>query len=231
LDGGSNDSGTGGELGGAGGSGLGGAGGDTTGGMGGDGAGGSGGAGAGGAAGTDGGASDSAECGTDTHGPVCEPPSGDAGTGDIQMPPPITAECDQYCSDMENKCRTVYDSSDSCRRYCALAGWAPTGSSANSLACRTMYLSTAGPSNSYCSNASPSGNANCGYPCPNFCAAWIGICNRDPSEASACLTACQMKGNATAGADPACRFQLLQQALYDKRYCDYVKFDSCLSCG
>jgi hypothetical protein len=193
--------------------------------MGGDGAGGSGGAGVGGAAGTDGGASDTAECGTDTHGPVCEPPSGDAGTGDIPIPPTISDDCIQYCSDMQKKCGTVYDSTDSCQRYCALAGWTATGS--NSLDCRNRYLLTAGPSNSDCSNASPGGNSNCGIPCLNFCAAWISICNRDPGEASACVTACGAK---TGGTDPECRFRLLQHALYDKRYCEYVKYGSCFSC-
>lgn len=223
------DSGAGGEMGGAGGSGPGGAGGDTTGGMGGAAAGGSGaggtgqgGAGVGGAAGTDGGASDTADCGTDTHGPVCEPPSGDAGT--VPDPPTISPECMQYCSNARNVCgATLYDSDDSCQRYCALSGWAATGTSANSLECRNMYL--VGPSQTNCSSASADGNSICGVPCFNFCAAWIGICHRDPSEASACLSGC-----AAAGANPACRFPLLQRALYDQRYCDYVKYGSCLSC-
>lgn len=235
LDGGSNDSGAGGELGGAGGDGVGGAGGNT--GVGGAAAGGSGagnagqgGAGAGGAAGTDGGASDSAECGTDTHGPTCDPPAGDAGAGDIPNPPTISTDCIQYCSDMQTKCASVYDSTDSCQLYCALAGWTATAIN-NTLACRTGYLATADPSNSYCLRAAPAGDSYCGFPCPNFCAAWIGICNPDPAEASACLAACQMNSNATAGADPACRFQLLQRALYDKRYCDYVKYGTCLSCN
>jgi hypothetical protein len=226
LDGGSNDTGAGGELGGMGGSGLGGAGGDTTGGMGGEA--GAGGAGGSGAAGIDGGASDTGDCGTDTHAPICDPPSGDAGA--IPDPPPISAECVQYCSNVQNTCGSVYDSIDSCQRYCALAGWAGTATRDNTLTCRNMYL--VGPALVTCSNAGPSGgNSGCGYPCPNFCAAWISICHVDPSEASACLTACTMNSLATAGADPECRFQLLQRALYDTRYCDYVKYgSSCLSC-
>jgi hypothetical protein len=80
--------------------------------------------------------------------------------------------------------------------------------------------------------AGPNSVGNCGGACPNFCAAWIGICHLDPSEASACVDACMTKVLATNGAEPACRFQLLQRALYDQRYCDYVKFGSgsCFSC-
>jgi hypothetical protein len=238
LDGGSNDSGAGGELGGAGGGGPGGAGGDATSGMGGDAAGGSGtggngqgGAGAGGAGGTDGGASDSAECGTDTHGPTCDPPSGDPGVGDIPTPPTISADCVQYCSDIRTKCGAVYDSDDACQRYCALAGWTVTDPPpANSLACRNHYLSAATPITSDCLRAGPTGNAACGFACRNFCDAWVGICNPDPSEASACLTVCTTKMIAAPTAEPTCRFQLLQRALYDKRYCDYVKLNSCLTC-
>jgi hypothetical protein len=221
-EGGSPDLGTGGELGGdgvggagddSGGSALGGAGGDGT--------------GLGGASGADGGAPDTAECGTDTHAPVCDPPSGDPGAGDIPDPPTISSDCMQYCSNMHNKCGGIYDSDDACQRYCALAGWAASG---NSLACRNIFLTPAAPPSSYCMAAGPDTAGNCGGACPIFCAAWIGICHHDPSEMSACVDACMMKATATNGAEPACRFQLLQRALYDTRYCDYVKFGSCFSC-
>jgi len=93
-----------------------------------------------------------------------------------------------------------------------------------------MYLN--GLSVLNCSSAGPSGgNSGCGVPCLNFCAAWARICNADPSEMSPCLTACSTNSHATVGADPECRFKFLERALYDKRYCAYVKYGtSCLSC-
>jgi hypothetical protein len=221
MDGGANDSGIGGGIGGDGVGGGSGVGGDTDSGTG--------GMAVGGASGTDGGATDSAECGTDTHAPVCDPPSGDPGAGDIPDPPTISPECIQYCSDVRSKCGAVYPSDDSCQRYCALGGWSGTDPGGNSLACRNMYLN--GPAQLTCANVGPSGgSAGCNYACPNFCAAWISICNPTPSEASACMAACSMNTVATRGADPECRFQFLERALYDKRYCAYVKYGSCLSC-
>jgi hypothetical protein len=228
LDAGSNNSGSGGGTGdggagntnaGAGGSAAGGAGGGALGGSG-----------VGGTSGTDGGAADTAECGIDTHAPVCDPPSGDPGDGGMPDPPAISPACIQYCSDVRSKCGAVYDSDDSCQRYCARAGWAGTDLGSNSLACRNTFLN--GPVQLTCSNVGPSGGSSggCGYPCPNFCAAWISICNPDPGEASACMAACSMNTVATRGADPACRFQLLERALYDKRYCEHVKYGSCFSC-
>ena len=93
----------------------------------------------------------------------------------------------------------------------------------------TMYLSMPAPPSNLCSYAGPNGNGTCGGACPDFCAAWIGICHPDPSEASACVNTCMAKALATSGVEPACRFQLLQRALYDTRYCDYVKFGGSLA--
>jgi hypothetical protein len=218
-------------VGGAGGDMDAGAGGNTVGGTGGSAVGG---AGVGGASGADGGAPDSAECGTDTHGPVCEAPSGDGG----QVPDAgeISDACTQYCDNMQTTCASVsglYDSHDSCLRYCMRAGWVADGTSENSFACRNMYLANAPTFNPApsCQNAGPSGGGvNCGLVCDNFCKAWIGICSPDPTEAAACLAACKAK---QAGNEPGCRFELLQRALYDQRYCNYVKFgpDSCFSCN
>ena len=98
-----------------------------------------------------------------------------------------------------------------------------------------MYLSLLSPTPMFstrtnCLNAGPNGNAICGLLCEDFCAAWTGICNPDPTEAGACVEACKAKGG---GNEPVCRFELLQRAIYDKRYCDYVKFGpgSCFSCN
>jgi hypothetical protein len=194
--------------------------------------------GASGAAGTTD-AGDAVECGDDSHGPVCEPPSGDPTAADVVPPPSNSTACDSYCADMQTTCPDNYLSLDSCRRYCALVAWpagTPGMATGNTLGCRNYYLGQAAaiPVNQrggFCAvAAAEGGQGDCGSGCANFCQAWTTLCTPSPADAASCMATC---GSAmgTAHSEPTCRFLLLEKAAADRRYCAYVKFGSCLSCG
>jgi hypothetical protein len=233
-----------GEMGGATGSG----GGGTDGGASAGGANGCGGLGGGGAAGTtDAGAGGNGGAGgvtgaggcDDAGAPVdagfCEPPPDPAPT-----PPSVTpgAGCEDYCNRIVGPrdgggalCPGTYPDVASCVLYCTLAAW-PQGTTADAvdnLGCRYHYLSsaegTAGPGTTRtmsCAAAGPTGglHGECGSnTCVTFCDALAGICG---SSAPDCMRACG------TGAPPqsSCRFNWLQRASSDPRYCHLIDFSS-----
>jgi hypothetical protein len=174
-----------------------------------------------------------AECGDDSHGtPACDPPSGDPVGADAVSAPSYKPECESYCSGMAMTCSASYESLDGCRRYCSTVGW-PSGSGTNSLGCRNDYLNLAISSPifpSSCASAGPEGAPDCGTICENFCAAFGALCAPSPSDAAGCMASCGA-AMARSTADPACRFRYLARAVFDRRYCSYVGFGSCLRCN
>jgi len=182
-------------------------------------------------------AGDAVECGDDSHILTCASPSG-APTGDDVVPAPTyTSDCDTYCADMQTTCPGQYASPESCRRYCAGVAW-PAGAGMNrddTLSCRTFYLMEAAnliPAQraSACATAAAQGAPECGSACANFCTAWGALCPQYATDVTTCMDSCG-RAMAPGSSEPSCRFKLLEQAVYDRRYCDYVKFGSCLSCN
>jgi hypothetical protein len=183
-------------------------------------------------------AGDAVECGDDSHGPICEPPSGDPTAADVVPPPGYTTECNSYCADMETTCPGKYLSLDSCRRYCAMVAW-PAGATGmttgNTLGCRNYYLGQAAANpalrDGLCTIAAAEGGpGDCGSGCADFCQAWITLCAPSAADTASCMADCSSAMGA-AHSEPTCRFRLLEKAAADHRYCAYVKFGSCLSCG
>jgi hypothetical protein len=164
----------------------------------------------------------------------CEPPPDPA-----PAPRSVTpgAGCEDYCSRIVGPrdggaalCPGSYPDVASCVLYCTLAAWpqGTTNDALDNLGCRIHYLSrgegTAGPGTTRtmsCAAAGPTGGliGECGSnACVTFCDALAGICGNSAPD---CMRAC-----GTAPPQSTCRFNWLQRAASDPRYCHLIDFSS-----
>jgi hypothetical protein len=180
---------------------------------------------------------DSAECGTDTHAPACDPPTPD-GTTAVGPPATYSVACQSYCMTMQANCtgaNAAYDDMETCQRYCNEAGWPTTGNGRNtdnSLECRAYYANVAATvpvmAPNACAYAGPSGGNVCGTRCEDFCTALSALCPTT-SHLDTCMSTCGAFPMGTV--EPQCRFAYLQKTVMNRAFCDFANFGSCLSCA
>ena len=156
---------------------------------------------------------------------------GDTSTGGGDANP--TLDCDTYCEEMMQTCtgdNEQFFSKNSCLGYCTSGDGLATGAQGEktgaTIACRMSALGSAKSGVNTlenCRNAGPSGNAQCGTWCENYCDSQERTCQGNNAlfaDKAACMTGCSAYPDggtvgSTASDDVQCRIAHLVFATSD----------------